>query len=996
MQSIFGVAMRDIMLLLGIAFIVTVGVVAATAIRNPVLFKIGTRHIWRRPGRTALIVVGLMLGTAIITASLATGDSITHTIRSQVGTSLGGVDEIVSSTEESDFEATGESIQLDYFPEAYFAEVRQAAAGSDLVDGVAPIIVESIAAQNPASRQNEPRVTLLGRTDDAAGFSPLRAVSGEDVRIADLGAGEVFLNQNGAEELKAAAGDRLLLYGPAGTEAVTVRAIVRNRGVGGAEGTSVVMPLAAAQAFTGRPGQINHIVISNRGGDFSGARHSDEVEALLRPTIDRLGVGLETTKQDDLQTADEVGNSFTQFFVIFGVFSISAGILLIFLIFVMLAAERRSEMGISRAIGAERGHLVRMFVFEGMAYDIAAAAIGALLGLGVAYLMLLLLVQAFSSMEIDLRYNVSAQSLIVAYTIGVLMTFLVVTFSAWRVSILNVISAIRNLPDRKGEGKDRGLLLGLGSLALGGLLMLSGLSGEQAAPFHLGVSLLIVGVVPILRRAGLPDRASFSAGGAGLVVWWLLPESVTSAFLPELAMDFSIFVLSGLMVVTGATWVIMYNSDLLLGGIMSTLGRVSWLAPSLKTSIAYPLKNKFRMGVTLAMFTLVVFTLVTGTTTVTAFTNAFDNVETYGGGYDVRATTLRTNPVEDMRQAVKQSPDLDSGDFESVAGLSMALIEARQAGSGNDFAVYALRGLDDEFLTETRYGFAAIADGYGSAREVWEAVKNDPGLAVVDSLAAPHRDSFGLQPTAPEFQLEGFFTEDGRFSPIPVEVRDPRTGRSTTVTVIAVLKDVAPPFMVGLSASQSLLESAFPDQAQPITYLFRVGGDVDPKDAAGDLEAAFFANGMEAQALGEELGDLVETNRVFNYILQGFMGLGLVVGVAALGVVSARAVVERRHEIGVMRAIGFERGTVQLSFLFESSFVAVLGIVCGTALALVVAHNVIADSSKQPSWEAIEFSVPWLNLGIIFLVVYGAAILTAVLPAVQASRVYPAQALRYE
>ena len=62
----------------------------------------------------------------------------------------------------------------------------------------------------------------------------------------------------------------------------------------------------------------------------------------------------------------------------------------------------------------------------------------------------------------------------------------------------------------------------------------------------------------------------------------------------------------------------------------------------------------------------------------------------------------------------------------------------------------------------------------------------------------------------------------------------------------------------------------------------------------------------------------------------------------------------------------------------------------------VVIFNVIADSAKQPSWEAIEFSVPWLNLGIIFVVVYGAALLTSLLPAVQASRVYPAQALRYE
>ena len=76
-------------------------------------------------------------------------------------------------------------------------------------------------------------------------------------------------------------------------------------------------------------------------------------------------------------------------FTTFGSFSIAAGILLIFLIFVMLAAERRGELGIARAIGTRRGHLVQMFLFEGAAYDLVAAAVGALLGVAVAYGMVL-------------------------------------------------------------------------------------------------------------------------------------------------------------------------------------------------------------------------------------------------------------------------------------------------------------------------------------------------------------------------------------------------------------------------------------------------------------------------------------------------------------------------------------------------------------------------------------------------------------------------------
>jgi putative ABC transport system permease protein len=126
------------------------------------------------------------------------------------------------------------------------------------------------------------------------------------------------------------------------------------------------------------------------------------------------------------------------------------------------------------------------------------------------------------------------------------------------------------------------------------------------------------------------------------------------------------------------------------------------------------------------------------------------------------------------------------------------------------------------------------------------------------------------------------------------------------------------------------------------------------------------------------------------------MGLGLIVGVAALGVISARAVVERRQQIGVLRAIGFRRGMVQAVFLIESSFIALTSIVAGTVLGLVLAENIIRDSSKQPSWENLHLVVPWATLGIVFLVVYVVALAATLAPALRASRIRPAEALRYQ
>ena len=72
--------------------------------------------------------------------------------------------------------------------------------------------------------------------------------------------------------------------------------------------------------------------------------------------------------------ADDAGSEVTSFFLVMALFSIGVGVLLIFLIFVMLSAARRPEMGMARAVGAKRGHMVQMFTYEGTAYALVSAA----------------------------------------------------------------------------------------------------------------------------------------------------------------------------------------------------------------------------------------------------------------------------------------------------------------------------------------------------------------------------------------------------------------------------------------------------------------------------------------------------------------------------------------------------------------------------------------------------------------------------------------------
>ena len=68
---------------------------ALLAWRRPVFFKLGLRPIPRRRAQSTLIVLGLMLATLIITAAFVTGDTLSHTIRTEAIEGMGEMDEVV-------------------------------------------------------------------------------------------------------------------------------------------------------------------------------------------------------------------------------------------------------------------------------------------------------------------------------------------------------------------------------------------------------------------------------------------------------------------------------------------------------------------------------------------------------------------------------------------------------------------------------------------------------------------------------------------------------------------------------------------------------------------------------------------------------------------------------------------------------------------------------------------------------------------------------------
>ena len=173
MSKLFGVPVASLALVLGAFLVIALAVIGGSAARHRIVLRLGLRNMSRRRGRAALIVAGLMLGTAIITAALATGDTMSQTIRSVAISALGPTDEVVAAKGiGAQFATESSGTGTRYFPQSYAVRVAKAAEGSGLVAGVEPAIVEPVAVQDLTSRQTESRVTLFA--SDPARMGGLR------------------------------------------------------------------------------------------------------------------------------------------------------------------------------------------------------------------------------------------------------------------------------------------------------------------------------------------------------------------------------------------------------------------------------------------------------------------------------------------------------------------------------------------------------------------------------------------------------------------------------------------------------------------------------------------------------------------------------------------------------------------------------------------------------------------------------------------------------
>lgn len=1085
MTNFFGIPIDTLTRVLLIMTLVILAGVLLLAVCNLIFFKIGTRNLLRRRGQMLLIVFALMLSTTLLTSVLATGNVITATVQTVAVTNLGNVDETVE----------GGHGALGQFDQRIYYYLRQHTRENPDIKAMAAALVEhDLLLADVTSRQVRSQVSgmglIAGSEADFGGFLDDTAPHVQHT-IAQLKGNEVFLNHTLAQLINAHAGDTLYLYSqrwPGQRYAMHVQAIVQDGGLVG-QLPFIISEVGTFRAIEHMDDELNYIYVENNHGVSSA-----QVARELGRWIPHKTVHVIQIKQQGIQASQSANDIFSRIFALFTLFALAIGLLLIFLIFVLLAAERRAEMGMARAIGVQRRHLVLMYLFEGTVYDLIASFIGLLIGIGAGAGLVSLLTPILARFNFPLKLNLQPGSLLLAYCLGVIFTFASVTISAWLVSRMTVVDALRNLPETERTPltlrelclalwhmfararltrRVRRLLLeqlpevvigftallartGLLPLLAGLLLVRWGLTRLQITPFSLGLSLLVIGVSLLLKT--LVDwlfrligkehwkkqtrRLCAALTGLTIMAYWALPFDILAFLgLPRFQGGIEVFFVAGAMMVFGAIWAFMANADLLarpwlaLSALKPGPGMLARLASS------YPLHHRFRTGLGVTMFSLVVFAMTVMAVITNAMQNTYTNIDLQTGGYDIQAVAYFKN-IDNLPGALT-SHGLQPQDFSAIGSSITTEVGVIQPNAANpSWRLYPARVISGSLLQGQGLHLLARAQGFNSDSAIWQALQAHPDYALIDSNALPYGpngpgSSAVYDPNAPgaatagvltsppgldpyyAFTLSGVAQGDTTFAPTSIwtlalqntgtqnvvagangggalSAADFNGVRAHKFTIIGVV-DNSDNAHFGLYFSHAAFPQLKVDPAIPNqqTYYLKAAPGRDKRALALQLGSAFLDNGLETTVLEDEIWSARGPRILLSDVLLGVVGLTLLLGVAALAITGTRAVIERRQQIGMLRALGCKRRLIQGAFLCESFFIGLIGSLSGVSLGLVLARNIFAVNFFEQFHTGLTFSIPWSELGLIVGVALLASLLAALLPAWQAGRVTPTEALRY-
>src|SRR2546427_6339341 len=456
------------------------------------------RGLFARKLRAGLTALAVLLGVMMISGTYVFTDTINHSFDRIFSTANKGVDIKVVPHKA----VKAENVQVPPFSEALLRRVKSArgvAAISGGVDDIATVF------DKKGKRTNKGGAPALLFSASPKPFNPLKYVEGRP----PANANEVTLDRHTANQSHFKVGDTVLVGGKLPAKRYRISGLGEFGSVSSFGGATIaVMTLPESQRISQKRGKLDEIDVAVAKG-----ANARDVTAELRGLLPR-SVDVKTGAQDAKDSANDIQNGLSflnTLLLAFAGIALFVGAFIIFNTFSITVAQRTTEFGLLRTLGASRRQILQSVMLEALVIGLGASILGLFAGILAAKGITAL----FKAFSIDLPSQgtvVLARTVIVSLLVGTVVTVVAGLSPARRATRVPPLAALRHDVMPTGRAGRRRTVLAICLTAFGVLLLALGLFAASGAAgvlvlMALGAIAAFTGAA-LIRSGTVPPAAS--------------------------------------------------------------------------------------------------------------------------------------------------------------------------------------------------------------------------------------------------------------------------------------------------------------------------------------------------------------------------------------------------------------------------------------------------------------------------------------------------------
>ena len=375
-----------------------------------VMFKTAWRSISRRKFRSALTTLGVVIGISTIVSLMTLGYGMRHQVETTLNEILGaGI--IVSSS--------GGGVDIPEYVQSFILQV--------------PGVNECVPVITTMMKMGEEPILTVGIDPDQA--LKLYHVTLEEGEIPEKEEGDaVVIGVSTASRFGIKVNDTVTLSPTSGGKSKTFKVVGLLRSVGAGEmDIGCFMSLESAQDMLGKEGYVSAFLVRLQDPQLG-----EEVEQALKQMFPKA----EITRQEELmRQIDRIMSIINGVLLALAAISLGVGGLGILNTVMMSVHERRREIGMLKAVGAERWHVLLLFLSEALIISLIGGGIGCGLGLAGVYLIQWFVSTLGLELTIPLLISPSvlATAILIAAGIGVIAGL----YPSWQAANVPPVEALR-------------------------------------------------------------------------------------------------------------------------------------------------------------------------------------------------------------------------------------------------------------------------------------------------------------------------------------------------------------------------------------------------------------------------------------------------------------------------------------------------------------------------------------------------------------------------